>query len=183
MVGGGGVCDIYENTGYTSNIGWHHVVLANNGSQKTIIKSATDNTLGDFVINSNTLSSNADYAPAGFGANNATLKANKLAITLRPQTGKLVRVFGATSFNGGEIITNDLDIDLIFAREITSVLAPIESYGVQVGVAVKGEDRAADKTSKITVNNADIKVTNSANTQDKYFFSLVWVHIAYLLFG
>ena len=165
----GGNCEIYENTNYTANIGWHNAVDASGGAQKTIVKSSIDNTLGDFIINSNTSSSYTDYASGGFGANNAKLTANKLSVTLRPETGKTVRMFGARVLNGGEITTNDLDVDLIFARERTDVRGPIESYAVQVGTAITGDDRLAGKTSKITVNNANLKITNTAATQDTWF--------------
>jgi len=165
----GGNCEIYENTNYTTNIGWSGVVGASGGANKKIVKSNTDSTLGDFIINSNTSSIYPDYASSGFGVNNGTLTANKLSVTLRPETGKLVRVFGATAFNGGEITTKDLDVDLVFARETQSVIGPIESYAVQVGTAIKGEDRSIGKTSKITVNNANLKITNTAATQDTYF--------------
>ena len=164
----GGNCEIYENTNYTANIGWHNAVDASGGAQKTIVKSSIDNTLGDFIINSNTSSSYTDYASGGFGANNAKLTANKLSVTLRPETGKTVRMFGARVLNGGEITTNDLDVDLIFARERTDVRGPIESYAVQVGTAITGDDRLAGKTSKITVNNANLKITNTAATQDTW---------------
>lgn len=164
----GGNCEIYENTNYTANIGWHNAVDASGGAQKTIVKSSIDNTLGDFIINSNTSSSYTDYASGGFGANNAKLTANKLSVTLRPETGKTVRMFGARVLNGGEITTNDLDVDLIFARERIDVRGPIESYAVQVGTAITGDDRLAGKTSKITVNNANLKITNTAATQDTW---------------
>lgn len=164
----GGNCEIYENTNYTSNIGWNSAVGASGGAHKTIVKSSTDNTLGDFIINSTTSSTYPDYASTGFGANNATLTANKLSVTLRPETGKLVRMFGASALNGGEITTNDLDVDLVFARETQNVRGPIESYAVQVGTAITGEDRAIGNTSKITVNNANLKITNTAATQDTW---------------
>ncbi|ETD67741.1 hypothetical protein V757_10880 [Pelistega indica] len=45
---------------------------------------------------------------------------------------------------------------------------PIESYAVQVGTAQTGEDNLATQTSKITVENADLTITNTANTHINY---------------
>ncbi|WP_255358764.1 ESPR-type extended signal peptide-containing protein, partial [Snodgrassella sp. CFCC 13594] len=168
---GGGTCEIYENTGYSTNVGWSSILGVSGGAQKTVVKSQTDSSLGDFIANSNTLSPrNADYTSIGFGADNGTLTANKLSVTLRPESGKVVRVIGAQVYNAGQLTAKDLDVDVVFARESTTVRGPIESYAVQVGTAIPGADRASTKISKVTVENANLSITNTPNTQNNYIF-------------
>ncbi|WP_071058472.1 autotransporter outer membrane beta-barrel domain-containing protein [Pelistega sp. MC2] len=185
----GGTCEIYENLNYTSPVGWMSIISARGntraGAVKTVVKSATDASLGDFVAVSNTSSPRrADYGSTGFGVSTGSLTANDLSVKLTPESGKVVRVFGATAWRGGEITARNLNADVTFAREKTDIRGPIESYAVQVGTAIVGEDNLATATSKITVENADLKITNTAATTDQYTGSWAFLyHGRYQLSG
>ncbi|ETD67742.1 hypothetical protein V757_10885 [Pelistega indica] len=101
----GGTCEIYENLNYTNPVAWGSIVSAQGDTRtdavKTVVKSATDTSLGDFIAVSNTSSSSADYGSTGFMVSTGSLTANTLSVKLTPESGKLVRTFGATAWRGG----------------------------------------------------------------------------------
>ncbi|PJG85830.1 autotransporter outer membrane beta-barrel domain-containing protein, partial [Conservatibacter flavescens] len=104
--------------------------------------------------------------------NNSHLNANNLNLAIRSgEPGKTVTVRGVTAWGGSSVTANDLTANVVYSGESNAFgdRGQAESYGIQVGTGITGEDRRAGTTSKITVNNADITVTNSAATGNGFF--------------
>ena len=167
----GTACQITEQN-KTVDVGWQSVLGQGSRANEHVTVNKADGSLGDLTINATTSSPRyLDYASTGIGlSNKSTLKANNLTVNIKAgEADKRTQVFGVTAWGGASIDANSINIDAVTMYDNASVAASGESYAIQVGTAITGADNNVGSTSKITVKDADIKFTNTVNSNKGYW--------------
>lgn len=162
----GTTCEISEQV-KTVNVGWQSVLGLGSRPNENVKVQKADGGLGDLTINAITNSTRyQDYGSTGISlSNKSTLKANDLTVNIKAgEAGKRTQVFGVTAWGGASIDANSININAVTMYENNTIRGSGESYAFQVGTAITGEDNKVGSTSKITVKDADIKLTNTANS-------------------
>lgn len=128
---------------------------------------------GDLSLDLNTSSRYTDYGSTGIGVTNqSTLTAaDTVNVKIRPETGnKNISVFGMQVWSGGQADVGQLNVDIQTRSDRSPTFSElirgsrIESYGVQVGTGIIGEDRLANEISRVKVRDANITVAHAPTT-------------------
>lgn len=171
----GTTCQITEQN-KTTSVGWQSVLgLGSRANENvTVIKPDGSGDLGNLIINATTSSPrNTRYDSSGISLKNeSSLNANDITVNIKAgEPGKSTSVFGLSAWGGATVNANKLTVDALHANESTALgdRGADESYGIQVGTAIPGEDNKVSETSKVTVKDADITVTNTANSTQGFF--------------
>ena len=95
---------------------------------------------------------------------------NHVTIDLKQKGGavKDVPVIGLSVISGGKYEGKDLTINAVASNHIGTAT---ESYGIQVGTAITGDDNRTAATSVVKVENASISLTNTADSKGNHQLS------------
>lgn len=164
----GTACQITEQN-KTVDVGWQSVLGLGSRANEHVTVNKVDGSLGDLTINATTSSPRyTRYDSSGISLKNkSSLNANDITVNIKAgEPGKSTSVFGLSAWGGATVNANKLTVDALHANESTAFgdRGADESYGIQVGTAILGEDNNLSETSKVIVKDADITVTNTANS-------------------
>jgi autotransporter family porin len=172
-------CEILS-TEKTISVGFESVLQLGNSANTEVAVKNPNGSLGDLTINATTSSQkNTRYDSSGIAlANNGKLDADNLTVNIKAtEEKKNISVFGLTAWGGSTVTANKITINAVHANEMVNLSDIDESYGIQVGTAVFGNDREFQKTSKVTVNDADIKLTNTPNSINNVPYQLSGIRV------
>lgn len=142
-----------------ASVGWQSYLLARDGGKITVTGEGLDL---DLTANSTKYNIfNSD----GFNAQrNSKLTAKNLSVTLQSTPGKNVTMRGVVAFANSMISADTINAKIVYQNDIKTDHGAKESYGIQVGTAIKNEDTIADGQSKVSVRDANITITNTPTT-------------------
>lgn len=147
----------------TGTVGWESKLLARDGANVSV--TGGDLSL-DLLANS---PRSTVFASTGVSAQrNSSITVEKaLTVNLTGASDKRTEVYGVSAWANSSISADTINVKAIYTNEVIDGGAAPTSYGIQVGSAVLGEDRAATGESKVTVRDANIEITNSKNTHNR----------------
>lgn len=155
-------CEITPQT-ITGTVSWQSKLLARDGAKVSI-------TGGDLSLDLLADSSYTVFASTGVSAqrNSSINLDGTLSVNLTGASNKRTEVYGVSAWSNSTINADTINVKAIYTNEVVVDGSAVPtSLGIQVGSAVRDEDRAATGESKVMVRDANIEITNSKNTHNR----------------